>query len=323
MILILSFREEPTTDLIIDWLISKGADFYRLNSEDILDKEKDFVLNVNNGTLQINEKGINIKDINVVWYRRWYNYNINLPNTIKGRSQLYNEIQSDGNEITYFLFNLLSEKTFLSNPIAVAKQNKLYTLFLAQKYGLKVPSTRVLNRKKMLYEFSEEIDKDIITKSLSNSYMFDDPKTGMIYKTFTEEIDIDKDTRIRDNFLGTLFQERIVAEHEIRTFFFDNKLYSTAILNSKTLDVKRSVGFDSENVRMVPFKLPDCIENSIIKLMDALKLNCGAIDLIKDEKGDFIFLEVNPIGQFIGYDKPANHNLPEKVADWLIKHDKK
>jgi glutathione synthase/RimK-type ligase-like ATP-grasp enzyme len=86
------------------------------------------------------------------------------------------------------------------------------------------------------------------------------------------------------------------------------------------LDVKRSVGF-SETVRMVPFKLPKEVEINISGLMSDLGLNCGAIDIIKNKNGEFYFLEVNPVGQVLGYSNPVNYKIEKEIANWLINNN--
>ncbi len=55
--------------------------------------------------------------------------------------------------------------------------------------------------------------------------------------------------------------------------------------------------------------------------MQDLNLNCGSVDLIKDKDGNYIFLEVNPNGQYGMVDAPCNFNLNEKIALTLIKND--
>jgi D-alanine-D-alanine ligase-like ATP-grasp enzyme len=48
--------------------------------------------------------------------------------------------------------------------------------------------------------------------------------------------------------------------------------------------------------------------------MQKLKLNTGSIDMIYTNDSKFIFLEVNPVGQFGMVSKPCNYNLEKKIA---------
>ena len=51
--------------------------------------------------------------------------------------------------------------------------------------------------------------------------------------------------------------------------------------------------------------------------MDAIGLKYGAIDLIETPNGDFVFLEVNPSGQWGWISDLAGLPIPEAVADML------
>ena len=55
--------------------------------------------------------------------------------------------------------------------------------------------------------------------------------------------------------------------------------------------------------------------------MQKAHLTTGSIDLIKSVDGEYIFLEINPIGQFGMVSNPCNYPLERKVAEWLVKND--
>ena len=79
----------------------------------------------------------------------------------------------------------------------------------------------------------------------------------------------------------------------------------------------RHYDFDIPN-RSVPFQLPHLIEKKIHKLFKALGLNTGSVDLIKSQKGEFVFLEINPMGQFGMVSYPCNYQLEKKVFEFMI-----
>lgn len=41
-------------------------------------------------------------------------------------------------------------------------------------------------------------------------------------------------------------------------------------------------------------------------------------NIVVDEKGDYYFLEVNPVGQYGMVEFPCNYKLNEKIAKYLI-----
>jgi glutathione synthase/RimK-type ligase-like ATP-grasp enzyme len=70
--------------------------------------------------------------------------------------------------------------------------------------------------------------------------------------------------------------------------------------------------------RTVPYKLPKLIKEKITLLMNKLNLICGSLDLINTNEGGYVFLEVNPNGQFGMISKPCNYQLEKKIATFLI-----
>ena len=51
--------------------------------------------------------------------------------------------------------------------------------------------------------------------------------------------------------------------------------------------------------------------------MYKLELNSGSIDLILDKKNRFVFLEINPIGQFGMTSFPCNYSIEKEIAKYL------
>ena len=50
-------------------------------------------------------------------------------------------------------------------------------------------------------------------------------------------------------------------------------------------------------------------------------MNTGSFDFILTSEGEYVFLEVNPIGQFGMVSYPCNYYLEEKIVDLLIQKD--
>lgn len=50
--------------------------------------------------------------------------------------------------------------------------------------------------------------------------------------------------------------------------------------------------------------------------MSRLDLNCGSFDFIKN-KDQYYFLEINPVGQFLGLSKICNYSLEKEIAEYL------
>lgn len=71
--------------------------------------------------------------------------------------------------------------------------------------------------------------------------------------------------------------------------------------------------------RTIPYLLPENISSRLSRMMCKLDLNSGSIDMIVTPRDEFIFLEVNPVGQFGMVSKPCNYNLEYEIATYLMK----
>ena len=318
MILVLSrAKHEPSTDEVIDWLAYFEQDFFRINGEDfereLLDFEpigkvyskKSFILN-------------KVNEAKIIWYRRWYDYeNLHYLKDmgVQAATRYYSFIQNEIKVLNRAVFQEFKDKKWLNYPLF--SENKIQILRKAQETGLNIPATIITNNKKTVATFLKEHDT-IITKPLSEAVFID--YKNVHFLSYTTVINGDNFNKIPENFFPSLFQENIEKKYEIRAFVLGKKIFSMAIFSQndpKTLQDFRRYNYQNPN-RFVPFKLPIQIESKIFKLMDNLDLQTGSIDLIKDTKGQFYFLEINPNGQYGMVSKPCNYFLEREIAEYLI-----
>ena len=104
---------------------------------------------------------------------------------------------------------------------------------------------------------------------------------------------------------------------ELRIFYLRGKFYSTAIFSQNDEQTKvdfRNYNDDKPN-RVIPFNIPKKLKIKLNKLMRKLKLDSGSIDIIVTNKGEYVFLEVNPVGQFTQVSSPCNYYLEKEIAE--------
>lgn len=96
--------------------------------------------------------------------------------------------------------------------------------------------------------------------------------------------------------------------------FFSSAIFSQSD-NQTKVDFKRYNNIKPN--RVVPFKLPISIEKKLICFMNDCGLNSGSIDMIYTKDKNFVFLEVNPVGQFEQVSFPCNYNIFKHIAEYL------
>ena len=153
---------EWSTDDVIDWLLYKNTDFYRLN---INDADKLVLhLDLGNGkeelTISIKEKenSINSADIKNVWFRRMrnsYTVDVSRIKDKKVKSTIFKNSKKEGSYFIESIFHLLKNKNWL-NFYKTVDNDKIETLLIAKKCGLDIPETILTTTKNGLLDFSKK-----------------------------------------------------------------------------------------------------------------------------------------------------------------------
>lgn len=314
MILIYSREIEDSTSCVIDWLNYKGEKHIRINNGNI----DEFILNIHlsNQKFNISLNGFDKNSIKSIWYRRTGpSVKPELPPTID--ESLKNSFEEHlGLELgavrTSFYQNFKNTK-WLSHPYN-CHVDKIHVFGIASQVGLQIPPTLITNKKQDVLDFIKE-HKSIVVKNIAYTLPFF--IDGRVYSTYTAKISNKTIKKYSDKFFPSAFQKLIEKEYEVRAFYIDAKIYSMAIFSQQNkitkLDFRR---YTKTPNRTVPYKLPSDICKKIRLLMDELSLNTGSIDLIKTKEG-FVFLEVNPVGQFGMVSQPCNYYLEKEVANFL------
>jgi ATP-GRASP peptide maturase of grasp-with-spasm system len=327
MILVLSDDQFQTSlDEVLLWLSHFNANFVRLNSFDYTELSE---INVDfcDDSVEFQGKKIHFENINVVWHFRFgkktdSSIEIVADEKLKGsESLIMNHLGKTNDIISQYFFSKLKSKAWFNLP-SNSNVNKLYVLDIAQKVGLSIPKTIISNDKKKLKSFVIENDEDVITKPIWE--VFSISKGTTYYASYTTKI-FSSDPFFDDEneSFPSMLQKNIVKRFEIRTFFIDNRFYSMAIFSQENEQTKQDFRvYDRKKPnRTIPYKLPTEIEEKLTQLLDILNLKTTSIDLIYSDKDEFVFLEVNPVGQFGMTSEPCNYNLEKEMALTLIKYD--
>lgn len=321
MVLILSDETDHSTAEVIRWLNFNKKDFIRINRHDLFNKVR-IKLNSNGGEIIIDgKKRVDLNDITAYWFRRGqvkFGYE-DMPADTEGvhNAELIEIFRNKELKILEdYLHTRLDEVRSISS-FFTRGLNKLNVLQTAQRLGIEIPETIVTSEKNELVAFYEE-HQQIITKAISEIptfQIYDDPTILIL----TEMIKPETIEKLPDSFFPSLFQKRIEKKYELRIFYLDGKFSTMAIFSQQ--DAKTAIDFRNYNYkypnRTVSFKLPQVIEQKLDRLMKKLSLNCGSIDMIVSTKNEFVFLEINPIGQFGMTSRPCNYNLEKDIADFL------
>lgn len=325
MILVFAHSYDSSAKNVLHWLAYYGCNFIcTAGSEFSIDTIK-----ISSDKVSVNlichNKKILLDDITSVWYRSewvrvkdYFSDNSLFSKNKNFKKSVYAFLSDYWYAIRETIVLMLSMKNNLGAD-NLGRYNKPIALFEAKKAGMSVPNTIVTGDKKELLDFFFTNDSKIITKAYDMG--FSSHEENEIFLEYTSTVSEDQIKKMPTTFKPTLFQESIDKQYEIRVFFLNGECYSTAIFSQNNLktrvDYRR---YDQEKMnRCVPYELPHSVEQSVLDFMKACNLKTGSIDIIKARDGRYVFLEVNPVGQFGALSAYSNYNLHKKVAEYLMK----
>ncbi|WP_118975785.1 grasp-with-spasm system ATP-grasp peptide maturase [Taibaiella koreensis] len=326
MVLILSEHQDASTVEVLKWLNHFGITWIRINEDDEVRFDcLEFAGNQLAGlVITINGKPLNLVEVKSYWYRRgWLHYGAQYISGKISNHSLVNEnmhqyLQEELDNVMEFVHRYLQSEKQCINSYLSAKNNKTYYHYVASKAGFDLPDTLIATQKKDLERFSDESGRgSLITKSINEMFSF--THDGKCYRNLTNEVrqsDIQEGNKV---FYPTLFQTYVEKFFELRVFYILGEIYSMAIfsqLNAKTQFDFRNYDHEYSN-RNVPFILPASIAQKVKVFMAEIDLNCGSLDMIVTADGRFVFLEVNPVGQFGMVSNPCNYYLEKRIAEIL------
>jgi len=319
MILIKSKSFELSSNVVYKWIKYLKHDVIRINRWDF-NQNNILIKKHTNKEIHIEYNRTSLSSIDRFWYRREStNYpTFIIPKKITNGHEINKHIINEIDFIKEVFYNSLinKDKNSLSKPWK-GNLNKITTICSAESVGLSIPEFVITNEKIHLNDFFKR-RKQIVVKPISNVVTV--KANGESLFPYTKILLNDDLKNIPNFFFPSLFQEYIEKKLEIRTFFMDGQFFSMAMFTQQ--DSKTTIDFRNYNfkspIRTVPFKLPEIVENKLIALFELLNLKSGSIDIILSKKNEYVFLEINPVGQFGMVSYPCNYYLEKKIANKLI-----
>lgn len=300
MILIISQDQEITTTEVIRWLTYMNKKFIRVNDDE------NFSIRIINKRfyLESHKHSFFLDEITSFWYRRG---ELKFKRVMYSNKAVNIHMQETQYWLEDYIIKTLESKKHI-NKQSNCHVNKLLVLERALFFGLNVPNyylaentNDVLLNKTIIKSINGNVALDNISKN----------KNGIMYTNLVEK-------KMQNNFFCTFFQDKIDKEYEIRTFYFNGKIWSFAIFSQNDDQTKldfRRYNWQNPN-RNIIYQLPKKIETQIDLLMKDLDLNCGSLDFIKS-KDNYYFLEVNPVGQFSALSYLTNSYIEREIAEYL------
>ena len=201
-----------------------------------------------------------------------------------------------------------------------AAENKQRQLRLAARAGLRVPRTLVTNDPVAARQFFAETDGQTVAKLLRPITVGMDAVKPFVYTNRVREEDLNGAETLRHS--PMVFQELIPKALELRVAWVGGKSFVGGLDISGTsrgqTDWRRAA---PEECSWQQAQLPSEVVSGLRTLMSELGLVFGAVDLICTPSGEYVFLEVNPGGEWGMLERDLHLPISDAIADALVPRD--
>jgi glutathione synthase/RimK-type ligase-like ATP-grasp enzyme len=248
---------------------------------------------------------LDLEEVRAVWWRRPSAFV--LPETLRDPAHRRLAI-SEASTAFHGAYESMNALWINRPALDASACHKPYQLALAQTLGLEIPQTVMTSDPEEARELWRACDGDVIYKQFVAL-----PEAWSETRRLGEA-----ETRIADaaiRLAPVIFQRRVAAVADLRVTVIGDEIFAAAVdVRNLVYDVDVRMNIDA---RHVTHTLPDDVAEMLRALVRRLGLVYGAIDLRLTEDGRYVFLEINPAGQFLYVEQQTGQPIAAALAAFL------
>jgi MvdD pre-ATP grasp domain len=318
MILILTSPDDVHADRVEAYLQARGAIWRRFDPASFptlatvtVERRRDGLQRVE---LATGAEVVDLTALAAVWYRRpgrpQADPAIPHASTRAAVSEMSQALLDD-------VWSLLDCKWVPAKPDVLASARKLVQLRAAARIGFDLPATVVTSRSDDFLRFYRDHEGNVVSKRIGGS-SFDAADSE--FCRYTEPVgtrDVGYAHSVR--YCPLVFQEYVPKQLELRATVVGTKVFVVEI-DSQATNHTRHDWRRYDHLR-TPYRthlLPGEVAERCVELTELLGLRFAALDLILTPQGRYVFVELNPNGQYLWTEYATGLPITEAVADLLM-----
>jgi hypothetical protein len=312
-VLIITNEHDAHADAVVLELHRRNIPVFRFHPEDF-PHACSISIEVQDGSIEgeiaTPHRTVAFTDICAVWYRRPQSPFTNSASTRPGELDHYIREQRIATLNTLYA---TLETFWVGHPSTLRRADiKALQLAEASKAGLQTPRTLISNHPAAAAAFVDALgDAACAIKTLSlvgvgdqRSFRF--PLTTVLPKSHPLD---------SVALAPTVFQPYIDKAAELRCVVIGDKIF-TAKIDSQA-DERTSTDWRAGPCQYEVFSLPEQVQAAIHRLMNSFGINFASLDMIVTAEGDFVFVELNPNGQWLWIEFELGLPLLKSFVDLL------
>lgn len=318
MILILTNDQDEHADHVAAKLHARGAEFIRFDPARF---PRDAEISVSytargrsHATLRAGTRAVDLAQLTGVWCRR--------PGQAVAHDDLAPALrQIVAPECAAFLYDLWCSVDcpwLPGTPAQIqAGQRKLSQLVIAGEVGFELPPTLMSNSPADVLDFYNAHNCDIVSKLVGTAFA-DVIGTGCV--RYTERVSRRDIAHARAiTYCPMIFQAYVPKQVELRITVVGRRVFAAEIhsqaSNHTRHDWRR---YDHYQTPHFQHELSPHVTSLCVRLVERLGLSYGAIDMVLTPDGHYVFLEINPSGQYLWIEEETGLPISDAICDILI-----
>ena len=312
-VLLITNTSDFTCDYVVRSLKKFGTDFYRLNTNEIgsaVFLSFDFTNNIFTLYDRPKDLRIDLLSIKSVYFRRPELPRIDETDLTQDEIQF---IQLEIRQTLEGLYKILHDAYWISDVDAIRKaENKIYQQVVAKEIGLKIPSGIITNETQSFQAFIEK-NKECIVKPIYSGQIGWPQMESVV---FTSNLDTMPEKE-QIEFSPSYLQERVEKKYDVRVTVVCEEVFAAHIDSQSNKETQTDWRVGENILPHESFPLPDTLKKQCIELVKRFNLQFGAIDFVETLNGEFIFLEINPNGQWAWVETQTGMPISDTIAKQL------
>jgi glutathione synthase/RimK-type ligase-like ATP-grasp enzyme len=313
-ILIITNDHDEHADAVIRELNARDVTVFRFHPEEFphacslsLDIDDGHV----RGVIRAGDDAVALDDICAAWYRRARNL-FEGPRLTLTSEKLENYVRGQATATLAALCECL-DTLWVGHPHKLRRAEvKALQLVKASEAGLTTPRTLISNDRAQVATFVDALGdaecaiKPLVALGVSDAQGYRLPLTTTLPRGHS----LDSVAAA-----PTIFQPYVEKAFELRCVVIGEKIFAAKI-DSQATEVTRTDWRAGEAEHGI-FALPGHVKAAIRRLMESFGLNFASLDMIVTPEGEFVFLELNPNGQWLWLELELGLPLVASMADLL------
>lgn len=319
-VLIIGTKLDPHIDAVLTRLLARGVPCFRLNTDHFHQEYRITMTDEPTGAIRIDDiwgrSCVYPHEVRSVWMRKPEEP---LPPPGVEDEGIRNFVRDEWRELMGF-FAVDRRVPWINSPDDNRRhQRKFPQLRLAQSLGLRVPRSIITNDPAQARAFFAHCPQGVICKPMlmGSHYVAGEHRVA-----YTRTVPPAEFEALASSIAlcPTYLQERVQKDHELRVTIIGEELFACRIDSQGVAGAEQDWrAVDTHKLPHRIVSLPEPVDRALRAYLKRCDLAFGAFDLIVTPDNEYVFLELNPNGQWYWVELSTGAPMAEAMTALLMR----